>query len=152
MEAKIAELKKQILETKKEASISILKKFPNNQEVRFELAQIYLEEGNYDEALPNFQKVQSNPRFRNKACMAIGQCFMEKGMLDLAAEQFKTVINETQMMDFTKKDAYYALGKCYMQQGQKQDALQCFKEIYQVDVNFRDVQQLFSQLSQSEGS
>ncbi len=115
-----------------------LRKFPSNHAVRFEYAKLMAEQGRHDEALPEFQKVQGNPQFRDEASMFVGTCFMTKGVYDLAVDQFKSVIDNIYHMDETKKGAYWQLAQCYEAMGSDDEAKSCYKEIYQVDVNFRD--------------
>ncbi len=143
-EEQIAEVEWKIHDTRRDAAQYLLKKFPNNHDVRFEFAQLLIEEEKYDEALPHFQRIQQNPRYRIQACMFVGNCFQGKGVYDLATDQYKTVINEVYHMDDNKKEAYYQLGKCYEQLDQPDDAIKCYKEIYQVDVSYRDVQDLIT--------
>ena len=76
---------------------------------------------------------------------ALGQCYVGKGMLDLAAKQFSDAASELTAMDGLKKDITYRLGCLYDQMGQKQKALDCFKEIYEVDYGYLDVAQRVEQ-------
>ncbi len=137
-QARIEALRQKQVEIRRNGFVDTLKKFPNNHEVRFEYAQLLASQGEYDAALPEFQKVQANPRFKNEACMFIGQCFAAKGVWDLASDQFRVVIDNIYHMDETKKEAYFQLAQCLEQTGSPDEALKCYKEIYQVDVNFRN--------------
>ncbi|OVE81908.1 hypothetical protein BVY04_02155 [bacterium M21] len=141
---KVNELEWKIHDIKKTGADKILRKFPNNHDVRFQFAELLVDEENFDEALPHFQKIQNNPRYRIRACMFVGNCFAGKGVHDLAVDQYKIVIDEVYHMDDDKKEAYYQLGQCYLHTGRTEEATKCFKEIYQVDVGYKDVQTLIT--------
>lgn len=139
---KINALEWQIHDIRKSGADAILRRFPNNHDLRFELAELLAAEDDFDAALPHFQKIQSNPRYRIRASMFVGNCFQGKGVFDLAKDQYNIVIKESTIMDDIKIEAYYQLGLCLKKLGNEEEAMECFKEIYQVDVNYKDVQDL----------
>jgi len=59
----------------------------------------------------------------------------------MAIEQFQKAIDEMLVMDKDKENALYYLGVAYEHMGENEKALNCFKEIYQQNVNFRDVKE-----------
>ena len=95
--------------------------------------------GQYDNAIPELQRARQNPNARLKAMNLLGQCYTEKGMLDLAVKQFKDAASEILGMDITKKDILYKLGLVHERMGKKDEALTCFKEIYDGDYGYKDV-------------
>ena len=115
---------------------------PNNHECRYEFATALYQAGRWDEALPNFQKIQDNPRYKVNAKISIGNCFQAKKVFDLAVDNYKGVVDTMPGFDANKKEVMYQLGRCYVAQGNKEEAMKCFREIYQVDVSFRDVSKI----------
>jgi len=62
-----------------------------------------------------------------------------KGMFDMAATQFKAAASEMVAMDNVKKDTLYDLGLVYEKMGKKEEAIEPFKQIYEVDMGYKDV-------------
>lgn len=112
---------------------------PTDLALRYELGEALMNAGQYTEAIPELQRAQQNPNVRLKAMNLLGQCFVEKGMLDLAVTRFKTAASEIVAMDTTKKDVTYRLGLVYEQMGKKEEYLNCMKEIYESDYGYKDV-------------
>lgn len=69
----------------------------------------------------------------------LGRCFVQKGMLDMAATQFKSAASEMLAMDIVKKDTLYDLGLVYETMGKKEEYLQCMKDIMETDYGYKDV-------------
>jgi tetratricopeptide (TPR) repeat protein len=115
---------------------------PNNHEGRYDYASALYEAERWDDALPNFQKIQDNPRFKVNSKVSIGNCFQAKKVYDLAIDNYKNVIESMPGFDNHKKEVVYQLGRCYVAQKNLDEAMNCFREIYQVDVSFRDVSKI----------
>ena len=95
--------------------------------------------GKYTEAVPELQRARQNPNVRLKAMNLLGQCFVQKGMFDLAATQFKTATSEMLAMDGLKKEILYQLALVYEKMGKKDEYLECLKQIYEADYGYLDV-------------
>lgn len=139
--AQLAELKgrkaeKLITEAKKR-----VERNPTDLQLRYELGEQLVAAGQYTEAIAELQRARQNPNARLKAMNMLGQCYTEKGMLDLAVKQFKDAAGEILAMDNTKKEILYKLGLVFERMGKKDEALNCFKEIYEVDYGYQDVAQ-----------
>lgn len=115
---------------------------PNSHEERFELAKALLGVGDVDHALPEFQFVQKSPRFRDEAMFYMAQCFLGKNVPDLAVEQLTSFLENHKQMDKLRKEALYLLGSCYHKAGNTDEARKLFKQIYSVDLKFRDVREI----------
>ncbi len=112
---------------------------PTDLQFRFELGDCSLSAGQYREALPELQRARQNPNARLKAMNALGRCYRELGMYDLAARQLEEASREILSMDATKKDIVYNLGLVYEQMGEREKALECMKQIYEADYGYKDV-------------
>ena len=95
--------------------------------------------GEFNEAIPELQRARQNPNSRLKAMSLLGRCFVQKGMLDMAATQFKSAASEMIAMDVVKKDTLYDLGLVYETMGKKEEYLQCMKDIMETDYGYKDV-------------
>lgn len=112
---------------------------PTDLQLRFELGEQLLAAGQFNEAIPELQRARQNPSTRLRAMSLLGQCFVQKGMLDMAAAQFKTAASEMVGMDTVKKETIYNLGLVYEKMGRTEDHIQCMKEIMEADYGYRDV-------------
>ena len=93
----------------------------------------------YTEAIAELQRAKQNPNARLRAMNLLGQCYTEKGMLDLAVKQFQEAAAEMAAMDITKKEIVYKLGLVFEKMGKKEDSLTCMKQIYESDYGYLDV-------------
>jgi tetratricopeptide (TPR) repeat protein len=114
-------------------------KFPTMLEFRFELGERLLKLGEVDEAIKYFQRSQNSPKDLVIRVYVLGQCFMQKGMHDMALSQFEKALSEKGVFDEQKKELIYNLGQVNEQLGRLEDAALHFKSIYEVDIAFRDV-------------
>jgi tetratricopeptide (TPR) repeat protein len=112
---------------------------PTDLQLRYEYGEVLMRFGNFKDAIPELQRARQNPNVRLKAMNLLGQCFIERGMLDLAVSQLKTAASEILAMDNLKKEIVYTLGLVYEKMGKKEDYLECMKQIYEADYGYKDV-------------
>ena len=122
-------------------AVEMVKRYPNDLQFRYELGCQYYLRGMYNEGIEEFQLAQRNPQRRTRALYYLGLCFKEKGLLDMGFEQLKKAASEITLMDEIKKDVVYEMGILADQMGRKDEAVGYFKEIYAVDIKYRDVAQ-----------
>ncbi len=115
--------------------------YPNDLMLRYELAELYWEGQRVDDALEQFQLAQRQPQKRLFAIVYLGRCFHAKGQYDMAVEQFRKALQDMLTNDTLKMDTLYYLGLTYDAMGSANDALDCFKQIYSVDITYRDVRE-----------
>ena len=116
-------------------------KYPNDLQIRFELGQLYLQAGKLSEAIQEFQRAQANPHRRVQALNYLGKCFALRGMNDLAARTLENAIKEKLVFDDEKKELIYSLGTVLEKMGKTDQAIEQFKQIYEVDIGYKDVAQ-----------
>jgi tetratricopeptide (TPR) repeat protein len=145
----VAEAEREIANCESEKATMLLgrlddrvRRMPNSAPDRFELGKLLYEADRVDDALQHFQLTQKNAQFKIQASLYMGLCFQHKGLHDLAVDSFNTVVDNQKVMNPLKKDALYNLGKCYQDMDKSEEAMDCFKQIYQVDLSFRDVSEI----------
>lgn len=116
-------------------------RYPTMLEIRFELGERLFQVGEANEAIQAFQRAQNSPKHRLESLNYLGQCFMQRGLYDMALSQFEKALEEKGVFDEQKKELVYNLACVYEHQGRSQEALHHFKSIYEVDIQFRDVVQ-----------
>ena len=114
-------------------------RYPNDQHLRYELAMQYFKNDYIDEAIQQFQIAQKNPKDRVVALYHLALCFRKKGLLDLAVSQLEMALEYLPTMNSEKMDVYYMMGEILLEEGKRSEAEKYFKEIYKVDVTYRDV-------------
>ncbi len=116
-----------------------VERYPTDLQFRFELGQLYFQTGKLKEAMTEFQKASANPHRRVQSLNFLGQCFAKRGIHDLAVSKLEEAIKEKPAFDDEKKDLVYNLGTVYEKMGKRDEAIAQFKQIYSVDVDYRDV-------------
>ncbi|MEO7319811.1 MAG: tetratricopeptide repeat protein [Chthoniobacteraceae bacterium] len=138
-QAELDTLKREKLEAQLVEAKKRVERNPTDLQLRFELGEMLLSLGQFNEAIPELQRARQNPNSRLRAMSLLGRCFVQKGMLDMAATQFKSAASEMIAMDIVKKDTLYDLGLVYETMGKKEEYLQCMKEIMETDYAYKDV-------------
>ena len=70
----------------------------------------------------------------------MGQSFQQKGQFDLAIRQLSDGVGSIEVMSDMKKELLYSLGEVYEENNNLDEAKKSFMEIYEVDIDFKDVQ------------
>lgn len=114
-------------------------RYPNDQHLRYELGLQYFKHGHLDDAIQQFQIAQKNPKDRVSALYHLAMCFRQKGLLDMAVAQLQQAVELLPTMNADKMDVYYLMGEISLEEKKLDDAAKYFKEIYRVDVTYRDI-------------
>jgi len=112
--------------------------------IRHELGKIFVALEEYDRAIGCFQRTAQDYRFENEATKALGLCFVQKGMLDLALQEFKKVPVDDEM-----KDILYDLAQRYETKKDLVGAKTVYKTLFAADIDFRDVRQKYESMAGS---
>ncbi len=114
-------------------------RYPNDLQFKFDLGQMLFETGQYNDAIGQFQASQRNPQRRIMSLYYLARCFKAKEQYDIAREQLQAAVSELPGMDTLKKDILYELGTLSEAMNKPQEAVEFFKQIYAVDISFKDV-------------
>src|SRR5207248_8370947 len=79
-------------------------RFPTDLQIRFELGQLYFQNGKIGEAIREFQKAQGNPHRRIQSMNFLGQCYARRNMNELAIRTYEDALKEKVVWDEEKKD------------------------------------------------
>jgi tetratricopeptide (TPR) repeat protein len=134
-----AKLETQKLEYQTSEAKRQVEKYPTDLQLRFELGRLCFDSGRITEAIQEFQRAKENPHIRIASMNYLGQCFAKRGMDDLAARTFQTAIKEKSVFDDEKKELIYLFGCVLEKRGKQDEAIEQFKQIYEVDIGYRDV-------------
>ncbi|MDT8389003.1 MAG: hypothetical protein RRC34_00655 [Lentisphaeria bacterium] len=116
--------------------------YPNEPQFRLELGEVLLRADKLDEALEQFQHAQRSTHHASRAHQLMGTCFARKGIQDLAIEQFQQALSHRDRMRAGDlKAVLYDLSLAQETKGDKENALATLKELYGIDVSYKDVAQ-----------
>ena len=85
------------------------------------------------------QKSQNNPNKKIASLNYLGQCFARRNMNDIAVRTFQNALKEKTVFDEEKKEMTYLLGCVLEKLGKKEEAMEQLKQIYEVDISYKDV-------------
>lgn len=136
---KLAELQAQKQAYQIEECKQRVERYPTDLNIRFEMGVLYFNANKITEAIAEFQKAQNNPQKRIASLNYLAQCFAKRGMYDSAVRMLQNAIKEKPIFDEEKKDLIYQLGCIFEKMGKKEEAIEQFKQIYEVDIGYRDV-------------
>jgi tetratricopeptide (TPR) repeat protein len=105
----------------------------------YDLGVAYKEMGLLDEAIAEFQKALRAPSNRVPTYEALGQCFMEKGQLPMAATILGRALHEKGVTEDQLVGVLYLLGRCAEQRGQLEQAVEYYQRVFVIDIQFKDV-------------
>lgn len=114
-------------------------RYPNDLQIRYEYGMLLYQQDRINEAIQQFQAAQRNAQRRVSSLYYIGLCFKAKQQYDMAIEQLQKAASELPVMDEQKKSVLYELGQVLEQAGRGSEAVDLYKQIYQIDIGYRDV-------------
>lgn len=112
---------------------------PGDAVLVLKLAKRLVRADEVDSALEELQKCQSEPRVRAEALFLLGKCFQQKGILDLARMKYEGALEGRNGTDERAKEILYNLGSIAEAEGNSDEARSRYIQIYEVDINYRDV-------------
>ncbi len=117
----------------------LVEKYPNDQDLCFEYGVLLFQNEKFREVAKQFQIVSDSPKLRLRALLNLGRSFRMDMKLDLAVVQLNKAKSEHALWDDLKKEILYELAVCFEGMGKSEDALSQYKQIYTVDVDYRDI-------------
>lgn len=110
-----------------------------DHEAHYDLGVAYKEMGLLDEAISEFQKALRGANNRVRAIEALGQCFVEKGQLPVAATILQRALAEPGVKDEALIGVLYLLGTIAEELHLFPDAKAHYERVFAVDIQFRDI-------------
>jgi tetratricopeptide (TPR) repeat protein len=136
---RLSGLRKKLKDIRIENAARQVERYPNDLQLKFDYGKLLIEQERQTEAIQQFQLSQKNPQRRIRSLIYLAQAFREKGQLGIAKEQLESALAELPIMDESKKEVLYELGILCEMTNEQEQAAQYLKEIYAVDIGYRDV-------------
>lgn len=118
---------------------TLVEKYPNDYNYRYDLGLMLLESGDVNGAIRELQLAQRSPKNRHLAMLNLGRAFIAGGKFDLAADQLSVAKGEIGLMNDLKKDVIYELASALEQSGKRDQAIGEYKALYMADSTYKDV-------------
>jgi tetratricopeptide (TPR) repeat protein len=113
--------------------------YPSDLSLRFELGVLQFNANDIQSAIKSFQRSQTSPHREIASLNYLGQCFSKRGMNDMASRTLQNALDKKEVMDDEKMDLYYQLGCVLEKTGKIEESIEQFKQIYERDIDYRDV-------------
>ncbi len=133
---------KQIAQLRFELSVfkERVDKYPTDYRVRFEYGIRKFRAGQFDEAIPLFQKARNDPKNKAACGMYLGRCFFRKGYNNEAIAALEEAVKEYEVADDElAKTMLYWLGRAQEAAGDLDATRKTYGNIMQLDYNYKDV-------------
>ena len=119
----------------------ILEHYPTDSNARYQIADRMFQLGQYPDAIPVFQQVRADPKFRVNASISLGRAFLHAGFVDEAVDTLKGVIDEYPNRGDEKSiQMYYFYARALEQKKDTAAALKAYSQVAQWNFNYLDVQ------------
>lgn len=115
-------------------------RYPANMNIKFELAQLFMQQQKWPQAIPLLQKASQDPRLKVKALAALGKSFMYDKKLALAKGQFERAVPDLDPNSDpeTFKECHYLLARCAEELNDLATAEKHYGEVLVVDYDYKD--------------
>ncbi|MFP5354666.1 MAG: tetratricopeptide repeat protein [Gemmatimonadota bacterium] len=114
----------------------------------YDLGVAYKEMGLVDEAIAEFQKSLRGETHRVRSYEALGQCFVEKGQLQVAVTLLRRALETTGADDQQLVGVLYLLGYASEIMARHAESLGYYQRVFAIDIEFRDVAQRVAAMEQ----
>ena len=125
----------------------ILEHYPTDSNARYQVAVRLFQLGRYQDAIPVFQQVRSDPKYRVPASILLGQALLLAGFPDEAVDTLKAVIDEYPGRgDERSMELFYWHARALEEKKDLASALKAYSQVVQWSFNYRDVQSRIKRL------
>ena len=142
------DLKKQLHEKELTVYQARCERYPNNLAFKYDLGLRYQFNGQYNEAIKQYQKAQNDPRRKGVCMLALGQCFQQIKQYRLAVAHYKSATEEIADRDAkNKKKSLYLLSKLALAMKDFETAEKNATRLAAMDFTYKDVSELLDMIT-----
>lgn len=124
-------------------------RYPNNLSYKFDLGVRHQINGQYNEAIQQFQLAKNDPRRKGLCLLALGQCFQQIKQLRLAMSHYEMAIAEIPEREANKKkEALHLAGKLAIALKSFDAAEKHLTALAGLDFNYKDVSALLNKVAE----
>ena len=125
-------------------------------ETHYNMGVAFKEMALYEEAIGEFQKVHQlaeqlkDTSYLLQCCSLLAVCFLAKGLPELAVKWYQTALDAPSLGAENRLGLLYEMAAAYEVAGDRESALKCFKEVYALNIDYRDVTNRISALQECQ--
>jgi tetratricopeptide (TPR) repeat protein len=124
-------------------------RYPNNLTYKYDLGLRYQVNGQYNEAIKEFQQAKNDPRRKGLCLLALGQCFQQIKRPELAMSHYEMSIQEIPDREASKKkEALHLAGKLSIALSNLDAAEKYLTTLAGLDFNYKDVSALLDKVAE----
>ena len=123
-------------------------RYPNNLSFKYDLGLRYQLNGQYNEAIEQYQQAQNDPRRKGVCMLALGQCFQQIKQYRLAVSHYKSATEEIADRDAkNKKKSLHLLSKLALALKDFETAEKNATRLAAMDFTYKDVSELLDKIT-----
>ncbi len=123
-------------------------RYPNNLAFKYDLGLRYQINGQYNEAIKEFQQARNDPRRKGVCMLALGQCFQQIKQYRLASSHYHSAVDEIPDRDAkNKKKSLYLAGKLALAMNDLDSADKYLTVLAGLDFTYKDVSALLDKIA-----
>lgn len=150
-----AALAKELLQREVETLSTRIERYPQDNRLKYELAQRYMRTKQWPKAIPLLQQSAADSRMECEVLVSLGECFINDNKEDLGRRQFVKAAEKIVAQDRPDlfKKTHYVLGRLCEKAEKREEAEDHYNEVLAVDYEYRDTRQRLEKLQsgQTEG-
>jgi tetratricopeptide (TPR) repeat protein len=148
--AELQTLRKEKFEFRREEYARQVHARPTDAGLRSKLGDLFFGEKMFDEAAVEYQKAATDPRMRRRCLKLLGICLYNTGKFQLAASQFEQAVSDGTAASREVRDIMYNQARTYEKLGNLDRAAEVLREIFNVDMAYKDVQERLERIMQTK--
>lgn len=145
---KVAEMVNELRQRRIEVLSAREQRYPANMNIKFELAQLFMQLQKWPQAIPLLQRASQDPRLKVKALVSLGKSFMYDKKIPLAKGQFERAVPDLDINNDqdTFLDCHYWLARCAETLNESAIAEKHYGEVLVVDYDYKDARERLEKL------
>jgi tetratricopeptide (TPR) repeat protein len=150
---KAAELNGELVKREIEVLSRRVERYPQNLQVKFDLARRFVRVKKWSLAIPLFQQASADSRLKVETLINLAKCFVNTKQRPLGLRQLERVLPEVNPHDQKENfcEAHYLLGVLFQEGGDTARAENHFTEVIGVDYNYKDAAKRLGEIQGSSG-
>ena len=124
-------------------AVSVLSQYvashPDDIGKQLKLGKLLEENGQYDEAIEQFQRTALSEEYHRESLKHMADCFAAKNLYDIAINRYESSLGGESEVSSQNLDVHYGMAKTYEMAGNYTEAKRIYQSILAVSLQYRDV-------------
>ena len=150
LKAKLAALQQEVFEFRREEYTRQVHARPTDAGLRSKLGDLLFAKKMFGEAAVEYQKAAMDPRMKRRCLKLLGICLYNTGKFQLAVSQFEQAVSGGTAQSREIREIMYYQAVAHEKLGNVDRACEVLREILNVDIGYKDVQERLERLMQAK--